>query len=71
MDLDEALELAARCGAACLTGRGPYEGQLTSATEPLARRRRLQWSATDPPSGSSGSPFSTQASSPPAMLCAS
>ena len=26
----EAVELAARCGAACLTGRGPYEGQLTS-----------------------------------------
>jgi ribokinase len=26
--LDDALELAARCGAACLTGRGPYEGQL-------------------------------------------
>jgi ribokinase len=24
----EALELAARCGAAALTGRGPYEGQL-------------------------------------------
>jgi ribokinase len=24
----EALELAARCGAACLTGRGPYAGQL-------------------------------------------
>jgi ribokinase len=24
----EALELAARCGAACLTGRGPYTGQL-------------------------------------------
>jgi ribokinase len=24
----EALKLAARCGAACLTGRGPYEGQL-------------------------------------------
>jgi ribokinase len=24
----EALELAARCGAACLAGRGPYEGQL-------------------------------------------
>jgi ribokinase len=23
-----ALELAARCGAACLTGRGPYERQL-------------------------------------------
>ncbi len=26
--LPAALELAARCGAACLTGRGPYEGQL-------------------------------------------
>jgi ribokinase len=25
----EALELAARCGAVCLTGRGPYERQLT------------------------------------------
>lgn len=24
----EAVELGARCGAACLTGRGPYEGQL-------------------------------------------
>jgi ribokinase len=24
----KALELAARCGAACMTGRGPYEGQL-------------------------------------------
>jgi ribokinase len=24
----DALELGARCGAACLTGRGPYEGQL-------------------------------------------
>ena len=28
MPIDEALTLAARCGAACLTGRGPYEGQL-------------------------------------------
>ena len=27
----EALHLAARCGAACFTGRGPYAGQLTSA----------------------------------------
>ena len=27
--IDKAVELAARCGAACLTGRGPYEGQLT------------------------------------------
>jgi ribokinase len=26
----EALELAARCGAACVTGRGPYEAQLRS-----------------------------------------
>jgi ribokinase len=25
---EKALELAARCGAACLSGRGPYEGQL-------------------------------------------
>jgi ribokinase len=25
----DAVQLAARCGAACLTGRGPYEGQLT------------------------------------------
>jgi ribokinase len=28
---EQALELAARCGAACLTGRGPYEGQLRDA----------------------------------------
>jgi ribokinase len=27
--LPDALELGARCGAACLTGRGPYEGQLS------------------------------------------
>lgn len=27
----EAVQLAARCGAACLTGRGPYAGQLTAA----------------------------------------
>ena len=26
---EEAVALAARCGAACMTGRGPYEGQLT------------------------------------------
>jgi ribokinase len=25
---EEAVALAARCGAACLTGRGPYDGQL-------------------------------------------
>ena len=29
--LEEALELAARCGAAALTGRGPAGGQLTAA----------------------------------------
>jgi ribokinase len=31
LDVDEALRLGARCGAACMTGRGPYEGQLTAA----------------------------------------
>ena len=31
MGVDEALALAARCGAACLTGHGPYAGQLTAA----------------------------------------
>jgi ribokinase len=29
--LDDAVALGARCGAAVLTGRGPYAGQLTSA----------------------------------------
>ncbi len=29
--LEAAVELAARCGAACLTGRGPYAGQLQLA----------------------------------------
>jgi ribokinase len=29
--LDDALTLAARCGAMCLTGHGPYERQLTRA----------------------------------------
>ncbi len=28
---EDALQLAARCGATCLTGRGPYERQLTRA----------------------------------------
>jgi ribokinase len=32
--VDEALALAARCGAACLTGRGPYQGQLTLSPPP-------------------------------------
>ena len=31
MGVPEALDLAARCGASCLTGRGPYEGQLAAA----------------------------------------
>jgi ribokinase len=30
LDLTEGLALAARCGAVCLTGRGPYERQLTA-----------------------------------------
>ena len=29
--IEDALELAARCGAACLTGAGPYAGLLTQA----------------------------------------
>jgi ribokinase len=37
-ELDDALELAARCGAACLAGRGPYEGQLRLAPEPVPER---------------------------------
>ena len=28
-DIETALDLGARCGAACLTGRGPYAAQLT------------------------------------------
>jgi ribokinase len=31
MPAGEALALAARCGAACLSGRGPFAGQLTAA----------------------------------------
>ena len=31
MDLPAAIELGARCGAACLTGRGPYGAQLSLA----------------------------------------
>jgi ribokinase len=31
MPVDEAIELGARCGAACLAGRGPYGGQLERA----------------------------------------
>ena len=40
MSLDDALHLAARCGAHCLAGRGPYETQLDEAADqpPSARR---------------------------------
>ena len=31
MDVDEALRLAARCGAWCVAGRGPYGNQLRAA----------------------------------------
>ena len=31
LDVPDALALAARCGAMCLTGSGPYEHQLTEA----------------------------------------
>jgi len=30
LERDAAIELASRCGAAVMTGRGPYEGQLTA-----------------------------------------
>jgi len=30
LEVDAALRIGARCGAACLTGRGPYAAQLTS-----------------------------------------
>jgi ribokinase len=36
-DIDAALAFAARCGAANLTGRGPYEGQLTARSPPSPR----------------------------------
>jgi ribokinase len=31
MGVEPALELAARCGAWCISGRGPYGNQLTAA----------------------------------------
>jgi ribokinase len=31
MDVEDALALAARCGASCVAGRGPYGNQLTAA----------------------------------------
>ena len=40
LSLDDALHLAARCGAHCLAGRGPYATQLEleTAQPPSARR---------------------------------
>ena len=66
MDVDDALALGARCGAACFTGRGP-----TSASSRRRRPEASQCSATVPPSGSRGRPFSAHATRPPAMLRAS
>jgi ribokinase len=37
--LEEALDLGARCGAHCLTGRGPYAAQLTAGPQPDSARR--------------------------------
>ena len=39
MELEEALHLAARCGAANFTGRGPYEAQLSGRPPPRPRAR--------------------------------
>jgi ribokinase len=39
LEAGDALELAARCGAVCLTGRGPYQHQLTG--DQLAQGRVL------------------------------
>jgi ribokinase len=36
LQIDSALDIAARCGAVCLTGRGPYEHQLTEAELTIA-----------------------------------
>lgn len=38
--LGEALELGARCGAACVTGRGPYEAQLRLGPQAGAEEAR-------------------------------
>jgi ribokinase len=37
--LDDALHLAARCGAHCLAGRGPYAAQLEEDAQPPSARR--------------------------------
>lgn len=46
MQLDEAIELGARCGAACLCGRGPYAGQLELTRRAPGAARRT---ASPPP----------------------
>jgi ribokinase len=38
LSAEEALEVAARCGAACVTGRGPYGAQITRSTA-IAQKR--------------------------------
>lgn len=46
MTADDAVALAARCSAACMTGRGPYEGQLSG---PPRSRPRAPAAARDRP----------------------
>lgn len=53
MTASAALALAARCGAVCLTGNGPYERQLSTGTEP-AGGMGLARTGTEP-SGGAGS----------------
>jgi ribokinase len=31
--VEQAVEFGARCGAACMAGRGPYEGQLKAVDQ--------------------------------------
>jgi ribokinase len=40
--LDDALAFAARCGAACAAGRGPYTGQLSSPVPRADRGSRMR-----------------------------
>ena len=40
--IEEAIALAARCGAWCASGRGPFEGQLTQALSAAVQARGLQ-----------------------------
>jgi len=40
LGLEGAIELGARCGAACLCGRGPYEGQLELVSDEFSAARQ-------------------------------